>query len=82
MSNQAESPAAEPRASRPSFPEGYGVPKGEEDLLPWSYAARGSSRPRTTGLARQAWMGGRTPRVALGWTQFPKDATRWTFGEG
>jgi hypothetical protein len=22
------------------------------------------------------------PRLALGWTQFPNDATRWTFGEG
>ena len=22
------------------------------------------------------------PRMALGWTQFPGDATRWTFGEG
>src|SRR5262245_21909451 len=27
-----------PRASRPRMPEGYGVPAGDEGLLPWSFA--------------------------------------------
>jgi hypothetical protein len=28
-----------PRAERPLLPEGYGVPRGPEGLLPWSWAA-------------------------------------------
>jgi hypothetical protein len=28
----------EPRASRPQMPEGYGVPKGDAGLMPWSKA--------------------------------------------
>ena len=28
----------EPKASRPDLPEGYGVPKSEEGMLPWSWA--------------------------------------------
>ena len=167
MSHQAES-STEPRASRPSFPEGYRVPNGKEGLLPWSYArtrleqaknywlstASLDGRPHAAPLWG-AWVDDRlyfegspatrwgrniianpqasvhlesgtevvivegtiedvddvgaalferiadsfaarydgyrsqargffvlTPHVALGWTQFPKDATRWTFGEG
>jgi hypothetical protein len=33
MTNQNE-----PQASRPSLPEGYGVPASAEGLLPWSFA--------------------------------------------
>src|SRR5262245_8847137 len=36
MSNQPESPPAEPRASRPRMPNGYRVPASEEGLLPWA----------------------------------------------
>jgi nitroimidazol reductase NimA-like FMN-containing flavoprotein (pyridoxamine 5'-phosphate oxidase superfamily) len=30
--------SVEPRASRPLLPDGYGVPKDSETLLPWSWA--------------------------------------------
>ncbi|HEV8516138.1 MAG TPA: pyridoxamine 5'-phosphate oxidase family protein [Candidatus Limnocylindrales bacterium] len=30
----------DPHASRPRFPEGYGVPTTDEGLLPWSWARR------------------------------------------
>jgi hypothetical protein len=38
MSNQAETPIAEPQASRPKLPQGYEVPKDTDSMLPWSYA--------------------------------------------
>ena len=163
MSNQAETPIAEPRASRPKLPEGYGVP---DSLLPWSFArerleqaqnywictASPEGRPHAAPLwgvwlddqfifdGHPATRWGRNilanpymslhlengtevviveglvedvtepdralyaraanayqvkydyqlpdhgffllrPRAALGWTQFPGDATRWRFGQ-
>ena len=36
MSQQME--RVEPRADRPRMPEGYGIPQGDEGLLPWSWA--------------------------------------------
>ncbi len=45
----------EPRASRPLMPEGYGVPAGEEGMLPWSWAAERLSS------ARNYWIGTTRP---------------------
>ena len=35
---------AQPRAGRPTMPEGYGVPETEEGVLDWSWAKSASSR--------------------------------------
>jgi hypothetical protein len=164
MSNQEQPAAAEPRASHPKLPEGYGEPKNQ---LPWSFARERLEQAQNYGICTASpegrphaaplwgvWLDGLfifdghpatrwgrnilanpymslqlesgnevvivegivedvtepdralyaraadayeakykyrlpdhgffllRPRAALGWTEFPGDATRWTFGTG
>jgi hypothetical protein len=54
MSDQAS--FQQPKAGRPVFPDGYGVPDHDEGLLPWSYV---EERMRE---AKNYWVGTATPR--------------------
>ena len=41
----------EPKVSRPLFPEGYGIPETDDDLLPWDYVANRMAGSRNYWIA-------------------------------
>ncbi len=45
---------SEPKAGRPVFPEGYGIPETDEDLLPWGYVEERMAASRNYWIATAA----------------------------
>ncbi len=43
--------STEPKATRPVFPEGYGIPTNDQDLLPWGYLAERMAASRNYWIA-------------------------------
>lgn len=55
LSNPAKNEAVEPRPGRPIMPEGYGIPKSMQGILPWSHVGERLSQ------ARNYWVGTMRP---------------------
>jgi hypothetical protein len=74
---------AEPRASRPTFPSGYGVPTDHDSLLPWSHARGRLEQAKNYWVCTASPQG--IPHAAPLWAAWVDDrlyfegspATRW-----